>query len=307
MAGVVPITPACSQSRACDALSLQIGAVAVSLHADLPDIRQEFAELYAAFPECDAESHPFRIDVRRRRSPRSLRRHYHIVGNDEPLFTVQSTDAVMPHIEWAVNSLVARYLPHYFQIHASVLSRDGVGVLFPGTPGSGKSTLAAALVKRGWSYLSDEFALIDPETLTLAPYPKALCIKAGSFSVLQRIGIDVSARPGYRKGRKGRVALLNPLSIRPDAVGDACTLGGVIFPTYDRRETPELAPMSRARALFELTQTAFNFSKFRHEGIDLLGDALQDVKCYRLTSGKLTACCDAIERALFAREMRAAS
>jgi len=49
-------------------------------------------------------------------------------------------------------------------LHAGVLYRDGRALLLPAPSGSGKSTLVAALVQRGWTYGSDEGALMVPAT-----------------------------------------------------------------------------------------------------------------------------------------------
>jgi hypothetical protein len=44
-----------------------------------------------------------------------------------------------------------------FSLHAAaVVSSDGRGILIVGAPGSGKSTLALGLLRRGWSYLTDD-------------------------------------------------------------------------------------------------------------------------------------------------------
>src|SRR5690606_23289944 len=133
----------------------------------------------------------FHVQVFAKRSPRTLLRYFHILADGEELFTVRSPLAVLPHVEWAINSLIARYLPGYLQFHASVVSLNGAGVVFPGAPGRGKSTLAAGLLMRGGAYLSDEFALLDPQSHLLVPYPKALCIKAGAFETLRGIGFPL--------------------------------------------------------------------------------------------------------------------
>ncbi len=48
-----------------------------------------------------------------------------------------------------------------FSLHAAaVASTDGRGMLIVGAPGSGKSTLALGLLRRGWSYLTDDAVLL---------------------------------------------------------------------------------------------------------------------------------------------------
>lgn len=53
-------------------------------------------------------------------------------------------------------------------LHAAVLSFRGRVALFVGESGAGKSVLALTLVKRGWTYLSDEFAPLDRQGRVIA-------------------------------------------------------------------------------------------------------------------------------------------
>jgi HprK-related kinase A len=276
----------------------RIGAVAVSLRSDLPRVQADFHSLYRTYRIDRAPTGTFHIEVRTKRSWRSGRRYYHILGNQEELFVTRRPDAVLPHVEWAVNSLAARYLPGHLQIHASVMCRDGIGVVFVGSPGQGKSTLAAGLLARGWSYLSDEFALIDPITRRLAPYPKALCIKAGSFDVLRRAGLAIDLARIYHKGAKGRVALLDPLAVRPDVVAEPCPIGMIVFPEYGQGKPPIIESISRAQAVLEMTRVSFNFVKFRRRGFDLLADVTRHARCVRLRTGELAETCQMIESCL---------
>jgi hypothetical protein len=184
------------------------------------------------------------------------------------------------------------------------MSLDGCGVVFPGSPGRGKSTLASGLLLRGWSYLSDEFALLDPRTRLLTPYPKALCIKAGAFETLLGLGFPLNVQRQHRKGSKGRVAMVDPLRVRRDAVSAPCPLRMVVIPEYRRGQRPVLAPVSRAQAVFELMQQSFNFGKFRARGLEVLVEAVRQADCYRLHTGDLMESCALIEAAV--RERRRA-
>ena len=65
----------------------------------------------------------------------------------------------------------------YLIIHAAVVERNGFALLLPAPPGSGKSTLCAGLIHHGWRLLSDELALIDPETATLQAIPRPVSLK----------------------------------------------------------------------------------------------------------------------------------
>jgi len=266
----------------------RIGTVAVSLQSDLPRVQQDFHATYRPYRLERAPSDTFHIDVLTKRSWRTGRRYFHILGNGEELFVTRRPDAVLPHVEWALNGLVARYLPGYLQIHAAVMCYNGVGVVFPGSPGQGKSTLAAGLLARGWAYLSDEFALIDPQTQLLTPYPKALCIKEGSFGVVRDMGLPIDLSRVHYKGAKGRVVMLDPLAVRHDAISEPCRIGAVVFPQYGQGKSAVMEPISRAQAVFELVRVSFNFAKFRQRGFDLLVDVVRQARCFQLRTDDLT-------------------
>jgi len=283
------------RSQTADHRHYHIGPVPVSLRTDVSGIEEEFHALYSRYEVAVPARDEFHVDIVTRRSWRSGRRYHHILADGKEVAVVPNTASIMPHVEWALNGLIMQYLPHFLQIHASVMSLDGVGAIFAGKPGQGKSTLGAALLARGWSYLSDEFALIDPHVQLLVPYPKALCIKAGSFETLRRLGLPIDIRRIYFKGKKGRVALVNPFDMREDAVSEPCRVGRVIFPEYRPDRKLQLEPISRAQAIFELTHVAFNFTKFRTKGIELLANVVRDAKCYRLWSNDLNATGDLLE------------
>lgn len=65
-------------------------------------------------------------------------------------------------------------------LHASVLARRDRAVLFFGPSGAGKSVLSTQLARRGWTYLSDEFAPID-ELGRVHPVPRPVTFLASEL------------------------------------------------------------------------------------------------------------------------------
>lgn len=61
-------------------------------------------------------------------------------------------------------------------VHAGAVSWCGKAILMPGFTNAGKSTLVAELVKRGATYYSDEFAILDKNGL-VSPYAKPLSLR----------------------------------------------------------------------------------------------------------------------------------
>ena len=152
-----PFQDTATHSRASDGIDArtvrhyQIGPTTVSLRCAVPEVQVAFAHYYHWYEVNRVGGDAFRIEVIARRSPRSLRRYYHIYSNGEELFVVRRLESVLSHVECALNLTISRLLPGYYQCHAAVLAKDGVGLILPGYPGSGKSTLCAGLLKRGWA------------------------------------------------------------------------------------------------------------------------------------------------------------
>ena len=64
--------------------------------------------------------------------------------------------------------------PDWALFHAAALCREGRVYLFAGCSGSGKTTLTAALLQRGFTFLSDEYAPLYLEDRTVEPCPMPL-------------------------------------------------------------------------------------------------------------------------------------
>jgi hypothetical protein len=66
---------------------------------------------------------------------------------------------------WAFGVLKLLRSVGMYTLHAAaVVSTEGRGMLIVGAPGSGKSTLALGLLRRGWSYLTDDAVLLRQQS-----------------------------------------------------------------------------------------------------------------------------------------------
>ena len=101
-------------------------------------------------------------------------------------FAVRSTDSSVcaseawPYlfavIQQQVDEAVIHHAVDRAAVHAGVVALNGQAILLPGTSGSGKTTLVHELIRRGFTYLSDEYALIDSHG-RVHPYPRALMVR----------------------------------------------------------------------------------------------------------------------------------
>jgi hypothetical protein len=95
---------------------------------------------------------------------------------------------LVPALIRALDEAVIQRLTSPYIVHAGTVTFDGRALLVPGVTHVGKSTLIAELLRRGATYFSDEYALIDAEG-RVHPYPRALLLRNGSgeqYPVLPR-------------------------------------------------------------------------------------------------------------------------
>lgn len=72
--------------------------------------------------------------------------------------------------------------------HAAALSWHGKGVIMAADSGCGKTTLTLALVRQGFKFLSDDVAVLGLTNGELAPYPRSLLVREGTFRIFQQWG-----------------------------------------------------------------------------------------------------------------------
>lgn len=274
-----------------DTIHMTIGDVSVSLSTPIRALRRQYIELYRDFQTAPGAKPTVRVEVTRSAFSTRHRRTYDITVNGRHRFAPSSFNEVLPYVEWGVNWELSAAMPQYLQLHASSFDCGGQGVVLAGVSGSGKSTLTLGLIRHGWRYLCDEFALVNTESLRLHPFPRAICIKKHGFDVASSLGIDVPKQRHYRKGTKGQVVFINPLRIRPASLGRICPIRFVVLPQYVPGAAPTLSPINRAEAALEMHHLCFNLFGCRSLGVDVLANMIRQTQCYRLTSGDLNETC----------------
>ena len=156
-------------------------------------------------------------------------------------------------------------------VHAGVVAWNGRVLLFPGASHAGKSAIVRECLRRGATYFSDEYALIDAEGC-VHPYPRPLLVR------------DC--------GDEQHPVLARELNSR---VGDAPLPLGWIFAVAYRPENGwSVAAMSQGEALMTLLGNTPHTLKDSPEMIGIFQRAVSDAQCFAGTRGDAAEAFDKI-------------
>jgi HprK-related kinase A len=276
----------------------QVGAVAISVQSAPTEARDDFDRLYARYRR--PAPGPDSIAVTARRVPRGWLRPalFAVEGDGRRLFDDCGANEVLAHLEWAVNWRVAARYAGFLQFHAAALAYNGRTTLLVGPSGSGKSTLTAALLTRGWTYLTDECALVDPQTLAVTPYPKALCIKSGSFTAVRELGLPLWRRRHHAKAFKGPIGYVDPTAVGAHIAANPYPVGHIVLLHYDPRAEIDLQPLPRAAAVLALLRNTFNPQAHEPNLVAHLARLARNASCHRLDAADAAATADHLTQEL---------
>lgn len=181
--------------------------------------------------------------------------------------------------------------PGRLLLHAGAVEREGRVVVVAGDSGRGKSTLTAALVHRGFRYLTDEVAAVEPGSLGVEPFAKAIDLDAQSRQLLG-LAPDPRRRP-------------SPTSKSPVAVSDLGEVspGGrlalVVLLMDDDPLDAASTPQSPAiRSMLDLIGCTFGQTFDDESALEWLARVVATVPFVRLPRRPLDDSCAQIEAAL---------
>jgi len=170
----------------------------------------------------------------------------------------------------------------YF-IHGAALVSHQRACLLVGPSGHGKSTLAWALSHSGFEYLSDELAPIDVSTLSVWPYPHAVCLK------------DAPAAPFELPAdtlRTARTLHVPVHALQGGVCSQGTRLSAIFFVTYlPTAKEPVISEISAAEATARLYANALNQLAHARDGLDAAAQICSAVSCVKLVSADAASTC----------------
>ena len=204
-----------------------------------------------------------------------------------PPFNPLPGDQGFPLLEWGLNWCVSSHLHQFLILHAAVVERRGLALLLPAPPGSGKSTLCAGLVSRGWRLLSDELALISPETAHVLPLVRPISLKNASIAVIARFAPAMKIGRAVHDTLKGTVAHVKPPLESVQRQSEPAKPRWVVVPRYAVGEPGRLRALAKGRMFMQLADSAFNYEVHGRRGFDLIGDLVTSCDCYEFSYSDL--------------------
>lgn len=214
-----------------------------------------------------------------------------VTRGEDILARADSVPDFATEVEQAVLRSSVDRTDYLLSLHCGAMERHGTGMLLAAASGSGKTTLCAGLMHRGWGYGSDEMALLSRGTLRARAAPVGLCIKEGSWPVLEPLFPDLAAAAEHgRYGRRVRyLAPRNPVA--PDL-----TVRQVVFPMFRRGGATSLRALPRPEGLQQLFGTCISIPRrLTRADVAALVDWSGGVSFHALEMGDLAASVAALE------------
>jgi hypothetical protein len=258
---------------------------AFRVQCPLPIVHARLGELLAGFGRVDGPPrHEFRV------LPPQAGVGYQVILDGDVVHRARRVETTIDWIVWKASTEAIASIEDHVAIHAGAVGWDGRAVLLPAPHDSGKTTLTAALTAAGFSYFSDEAALIEPSSRELVPFPRALWLEPGSVAALDRFLANNDKRSIAGNG----MSHVSPADLGRGVVGRPSPIAHIVFPRYERGALTALTPLSRAAAVIELGRNAFNLDRFGRRGVDLLAAVVRGADVHRLAVGDLGVAVDAI-------------
>lgn len=141
----------------------------VALHVEAPEAAlAPIAEAYARFEGTAGRPLSIAMDDARLR-----------IGDDAYLL-LSGVDPTHQLYSRMLTALMREIESHAVLHAAALVCPDGKALVIAGPSGFGKSSLARELASRGFGFLSDDYAPLDLDAGTIAPYPRAMAIRTDS-------------------------------------------------------------------------------------------------------------------------------
>ncbi len=214
-----------------------------------------------------------------------------------------SRERVLPHLVTLAFVRFSEAIKANLLFHAAVVGQRGQMILLPGEAGSGKTTLAATLAARGFSFYSDELAVLDIESLRVTPFLLPMSIKPGSVPVLEDCYPGLSGLPVHPRADGKQVRYLMPPVASLPAKGAVGEVQAIVFPRYVSEGDQRMGPLEKGEAMRRLVHTGSSNRDLTARDVEAMIALVEKTPCYELIYCGLDEAVSFIE-GLFIKDVR---
>jgi len=192
-------------------------------------------------------------------------------------------EKILYSLEWQIVNDLIKKNKNLLQFHAAVMSHNNEGYIFVGNSGSGKTSISISLLKHKWYFLSDEFALVNPLTLKLTPFPRNLIIKPHLHNYLDIPEEYKSIMIDKNEEGKYPVYFLSPSFLGPVIIDKLIPLKKIIFLKKTENRKYHIEKIGQTEAFKLLINNLFNPHNFKQKLPDILISIIRKTSPYKLT------------------------
>ncbi|MDJ0978925.1 MAG: hypothetical protein QNI87_10350 [Erythrobacter sp.] len=198
------------------------------------------------------------------------------------------------------------YLCGRFPFHCGLVTRNGLGFALTGPSGAGKSTLTAALVERGFGFMSDDVVVFDPGGAS----ERIRSVSVTPSFPRMKLWQDAADHLAIRTSPLARLHQdMDKFHVpfEPDRVVHEATLAGVFRLRFDdEREGVDCRPLASPEALRELRSNLYRQELVPALGLEeaafrMILNVLQTVPVFDLSRPRDFSCFDATLDAVVAQ------
>ena len=196
---------------------------------------------------------------------------YRLSVNGRPVAAAREASGLLIEILRVIDDAVLPRLTRTRAVHAGCVAWNGKALLIPGITFSGKSSLVAELLRRGATYFSDEYAMIDTEG-RVHPYPRPLLMRTGKLRQAPLLAAQYNAVVG-----------VEPLEV-----------GWILALEYHRDASWQIQPISQSEAVLLLLRNTPHALTAAPELTSSFQAAVSGARCYMGQRGEAVECVEKI-------------
>jgi hypothetical protein len=176
----------------------------------------------------------------------------------------------------------------FVRVRAAGVALSDSTIIFPSpVPSAELATLAGLLIRAGGGYLGDEIVNIDPVLGRVFGVRLPLLIRSSDITLFPELGRQTPRRERF--GPQGARAWRRPVPVRElgGTFADSAPIDRLVFPSFEPGAVTELVSMSKAEALFTMSESLLNMHVWNERALVLLERILAEVSVERLVIGSL--------------------